>query len=264
MTVRIASWNINSVRIRGDIITKFVEQEEPDILCLQETKVQNNQFPTDFFFNLGFRDIHFEGQKSYNGVAIISKVPLKEKNSIKFGGNDDARHISARFGNNIELHNFYVPAGGDEPDPSINPKFKHKLRFLDEMNDFFITKRNANDNIVILGDMNIAPLEHDVWSHKQLRNVVSHTEIEIIKMEALRSSLGWIDSHRYFVPETEKLYSWWSYRNRDWRKSNRGRRLDHIWITPSMENKLKSSYILSDARDWEKPSDHSPIITVIE
>lgn len=261
-SIHITSWNINSVRIRLGLIQRFVELERPDILCLQETKVQDELFPSEFFLDLGFRDLVFSGQKSYNGVAILSKIPLTDKLIHPFGGNDDARHVSAKVAG-MTIHNFYVPAGGDEPDPSINPKFAHKLQFMDDITSFFVNNHQSTDPILFLGDMNIAPLEHDVWSHKQLLNVVSHTPIEVERMEKLRHSLGWIDTHRHFVPETEKLYSWWSYRNRDWKKSNRGRRLDHIWITPALQEKLISSHITNNARDWEKPSDHAPISCIM-
>jgi exodeoxyribonuclease III len=117
---------------------------------------------------------------------------------------------------------------------------------------------------VILGDFNIAPLEHDVWSHKQLLKVVSHTPIEVEKLEALRAASGWVDSLREFVPPHEKLYSWWSYRSSDWAASNRGRRLDHIWLTPALKKHLKSADIMRDARGWDNPSDHVPVTVTLE
>ncbi|MCB2081964.1 MAG: endonuclease/exonuclease/phosphatase family protein, partial [Rickettsiales bacterium] len=177
--------------------------------------------------------------------------------------NDDARHIAVTLPDGIELHNFYVPAGGDIPDPEENPKYLHKLRYVEEMTEWFARHRSKDSACVLVGDLNIAPLEHDVWSHKQLMNVVSHTERELERLAALKDSIGWVDGSRLFVPETEKLYSWWSYRNRDWKKSNRGRRLDHIWVTPPLRAHVRSGTILHEARDWEKPSDHVPVILEI-
>ncbi|MEM7617333.1 MAG: exodeoxyribonuclease III [Pseudomonadota bacterium] len=258
---------MNSVRKRLDSIAKFIDLIKPDILCLQETKVTNDLFPANYFYDLGYDYIFYNGEKSYNGVAIIAKIPLAKQKTIQFGGHESARHISAEIKikqNIIDLHNFYIPAGGDEPDPVTNNKFAHKLQYLDDMYDYFVKQKKQEKQIVILGDFNIAPLPNDVWSHKQLINVVSHTEIEVEKLDKLRQSLNFIDTARFFVPESEKLYSWWSYRNRDWRKSNRGRRLDHIWFTPNLQNNLVANYIFNETRDWDLPSDHCPVITEIE
>lgn len=259
----IATYNINSVRIRQKALQSVVSKANPDILCLQETKVDDPLFPLEDMKKLGFEYIHFSGQKSYNGVALLSRVPLSDiKNQPII--NEDRRHISARLKNGVEIHNFYVPAGGDIPDPKVNPKFDHKLKFVDHMTDWANAIKKDKRDIVIVGDMNIAPLEHDVWSHKQLLTVVSHTPIETEKFEKFRNTLGWVDTSRHFVPPTEKLYSWWSYRNHDWAKSNRGRRLDHIWITPGLKPSLKSSHILREARDFENPSDHVPVVTELD
>lgn len=262
--MKIASWNINSVRLRIKQVEQFVNIEQPDILCLQETKVRDEEFPLKAIKNMGYEHVVFRGEKSYNGVAILSKLHLSgvDKQDIAFSG--DARHISAILSDGTELHNFYIPAGGDEPDVNINSKFKFKLEFIDYMHDWFFKNRKSSDKIIILGDFNVAPMEHDVWSSKQLRNVVSHTDIEREKLDAFKNSLGWIDTARYFVPKEEKLYSWWSYRSKDWKESNRGRRLDHIWVTPSLKDRLISQKIAKQTRDWEKPSDHVPVILELQ
>lgn len=260
--LKIATWNINSVRLRIDFVKGFLLKENPDILCLQETKTQDEFFPHQALKDIGY-DSHFTGEKSYNGVAIISKIPLSNVKIEKFV-NGDKRHISASLPDETELHNFYIPAGGDEPDIKINPKFKHKLDFCDHMSKWFSKNRKEKDKIIIVGDFNIAPLENDVWSHKQLLTVVSHTPVEVEKLGKLKKTLNWIDSSREFASADEKLYSWWSYRNRDWRKSDRGRRLDHIWITPALKSNLKNGYILKDMRDAEKPSDHVPVVAELK
>ena len=120
--------------------------------------------------------------------------------------------------------------------------------------------QNSSNNTVLVGDLNIAPFENDVWSHKQLLNVVSHTPIETELLNKLIEDSNWVDVGRKFILKHEKLYSWWSYRNRDWKKSNRGRRLDHIWVSKDLETVLKSYLICKEIRDWEKPSDHVPLI----
>jgi exodeoxyribonuclease-3 len=258
--MKIITWNINSVRLRLGLVKQLLETEKPDILALQETKVVDELFPAMELKAMGYPYLHTSGQKSYNGVAFISRVPLAGPQAQRFV-NDDRRHISAMLPGGVEIHNFYVPAGGDIPDPKQNPKFAHKLKFVEEMTSFFSKQRKKSDKIVIMGDFNIAPLEHDVWSHKQLLKVVSHTPPELERIEKLRASLGWLDTSRLFAPPDTKLYSWWSYRNQDWRKSDRGRRLDHIWASPALEGLVKRSYILKDCRDWKTTSDHVPVIT---
>lgn len=262
--IKIASWNINSVRLRLPLLAQLITEENPDIICLQETKVQDHLFPLLEIQSLGYPHVLFRGQKSYNGVAIISKMPLTISEKLNLANIDDARHLAVTLPSGAELHNIYIPAGGDNPDPTINPKFKHKLDAVDYLNQWFSNHRRQSDAIIALGDFNIAPFEHDVWSHKQLLTVVSHTPIEVEKLSNMKTSLNWIDTARHFTPPEEKLYSWWSYRNRDWKKSNRGRRLDHIWTTPSLKPNLLSYHTKIIARDWEKPSDHVPVLLCMD
>jgi exodeoxyribonuclease-3 len=264
MALKIISWNINSVRIRIPLLQKLVEQEQPDIICLQETKADDNVFPLDDLKALGFAHIAFSGQKSYNGVAILSKHKFGKIDCLKIAGSDDKRHISVELEGGVALHNFYVPAGGDIPDPKLNPAYDFKLRFVEHMTQWSHELKKSNKNAIILGDFNIAPLPHDVWSHKQLMNVVSHTEPEITRLNTLKESYDWCDVARHFVDSEQKLYSWWSYRNRDWRKSDRGRRLDHIWVTPELTPALKNFSILKDVRDFQSPSDHVPVLLEID
>lgn len=256
--MKIVTWNINSVRLRADTVLKMTRYLAPDIICLQETKTPDEFFPADAFAEAGYMHQHINGMKSYNGVAILSKIPFVSKDIHHRCGKEDCRHIAAKF-DGFELHNLYIPAGGDIPDPDVNDKFKHKLNFVDEMTDWFGKRYKKTDNLIAVGDFNIAPLEHDVWSSKQLRDVVSHTPIEREKLGAMYRSLDWQDAVRHFVPEDQKAYTWWSYRNQDWKKSNRGRRLDHIWVTKPLLSNLRQHDILVEARDWDKPSDHVPV-----
>ena len=257
--MKLVSWNINSLRLRLPLLKKFVEQTNPDVICLQEIKVSDPEFPLLEVRALGFDFVEFSGEKSYNGVAIISKFPLTEVSKIDVCNYGHKRHISAQV-NGVELHNFYVPAGGDIPDIALNDKFAHKLKFLDWMTEYFAPQKNKK--IIIVGDLNIAPLEHDVWSHKQLLKIVSHTPIEIEKMTRLQESLNFLDTHRHFVDPSEKLYSWWSYRAKDPLGADKGRRLDHIWATPSLKSNIESMKIYRDFRNETRPSDHVPIETV--
>lgn len=261
MTITIATWNINSIRIREALLSRFVTHHTPDVLCLQETKVDDPLFPHAIVQALGYQHVVFSGQKSYNGVAILSKLPLKLHATHDMIGNGQKRHIAAELPGSILVHNFYVPAGGDIPDPAVNIKFDEKLRFVDAMRDWSKNDVKKHHKTVILGDFNIAPLEHDVWSHKQLLKIVSHTPIEVEKLNAvLAQSGGWVDAMRALVPHDQKLYSWWSYRNKDWEKSDRGRRLDHIWLSPALAPSLVSGKIIREARGFDNPSDHVPVM----
>lgn len=261
MTLSIATWNINSIRIRHEALAHVVRTCKPDILCLQETKVDDAQFPTDLAATLGFPHLEFCGEKSYNGVAIFSRLPLRRIAARDVIGNGQKRHLAVEIEGGIALHNFYVPAGGDIPDPARNPKFDEKLRFVAAMEQWAARELKKDHRTIILGDFNIAPGEHDVWSHRQLRDVVSHTEVEIAALSRLQASAGgWCDALRQIVPPSQKLYSWWSYRNRDWAKSDRGRRLDHIWLSPALAPRLAGGEILRAARGLASPSDHVPVM----
>jgi exodeoxyribonuclease-3 len=184
-------------------------------------------------------------------------VPLDPVDPQNFGGKGDARHVAGRTASGVEIHNVYLPAGGDEPDPDVNEKFDHKLRFVRDVESWGAV---ASGPAILVGDLNIAPLEDDVWSHKQLLKVVSHTPVEIEAFEQARAARGWIDVTRGDLPEG-KIYSWWSYRAKDWDEADKGRRLDHIWATPDIAPKPGegNSRILRAARGWEKPSDHAPV-----
>ncbi len=256
MPFTLATWNINSVRLRADLVMKLLTEEAPDVLCLQECKSPVEKIPADVFAAVGYTHMGARGQKGYNGVAILSKLPLEDAGHRDFCEKGDARHVAARLEDGTTIHNFYVPAGGDEPDRKKNPKFGHKLDFLTEMRDWF--RETRPEKSILVGDLNIAPREDDVWSHKQLLKVVSHTPIEVEHMGATQEAGGWVDVTRADIPEG-LLYSWWSYRARDWDAADKGRRLDHIWASADIANAAHSSRILRSARGWEKPSDHAPV-----
>jgi exodeoxyribonuclease-3 len=262
--VKLATWNINSVRLRINLVTRFLREHQPDAIALQETKVINDLFPKKAFEKLGYVHHAIHGQKGYHGVAVLSRMPFRETVAREFCSNSDCRHIQVTFENGVELHDFYVPAGADVPDPVANPKFAHKLSFLREMAEFFSKRAGRNDPVVLVGDLNVAPLENDVWSHKQLLDVVSHTPIETGLLADVKSSFDWTDVTREFVPADEKIYSWWSYRAADWAASDRGRRLDHVWVSPTLKRALRSQSIVRKMRGWAKASDHVPVIVRLE
>jgi exodeoxyribonuclease III len=260
----VATWNINSVRLRIDLVGKFLAAHAPDVLCLQETKCRDAEFPAAAFRKFGYEHIALNGQKGYHGVATVSKIPFGTVDRRPFCDKGDARHISVTVAPTdvraFTLHNFYVPAGGDEPDPMINPKFAHKLAFLDEMAAWMRADQIASGDAVIVGDLNIAPLETDVWNHKALLKVVSHTPIEVEKLGRVFDAGPWFDALRHYVPPDERLYTWWSYRSPDWAKADKGRRLDHIWTSQSLAPALRGMKVLRESRGWARPSDHVPVL----
>ncbi|MEM8813887.1 MAG: exodeoxyribonuclease III, partial [Pseudomonadota bacterium] len=264
---RIITWNINSVRLRIGLVEKLLATLKPDLLCLQEIKCRTEEFPSSAIKHAGYEHQAVHGQKGYHGVAMIARHPLSAVNRRAFCGEADARHISADIGiggSQLTVHNYYVPAGGDEPDPAKNPKFAHKLAFVEEMRGLYAADHAARKQTILVGDLNIAPLETDVWSHKQLLKVVSHTPVETEGLNRVLNEGGWIDAVRTHIPPEERLYTWWSYRSPNWQESDKGRRLDHVWITPDLNGSLKQADVHKSARGWEKPSDHAPVIVDFE
>lgn len=257
-SLTIASWNVNSVRARLEPIERFLRAYKPDILCLQEIKANSNDFPTRFFSQLDYATLSLNGQRMHHGVAILGRAQkLAEETRQDWQGNGEARHIGVRLTNGVRVENVYVPAGGDLPDEARNPKFGQKLRFLERMTDWSAKLREPT---VLIGDLNIAPLESDVWNHKALIDVVSHTPVEVEALTGLQQAHGFVDIGRTFTPAPQRLYTWWSYRASDWRASDRGRRLDHVWASPEVAAAATGFTVVEDARSWDKPSDHAPII----
>jgi exodeoxyribonuclease-3 len=256
MSFTLATWNINSVRLREGLVARLMEDEAPDILCLQECKSPVDKIPLERFHELGYVHMVARGQKGYNGVAILSKLPIEDAGDMDFAALGHARHVAGRLENGVTIHNFYVPAGGDIPDREKNEKFGQKLDYLTEMRDWFRDSRP--EKAILVGDLNIAPREDDVWSHKQLLKIVSHTPVEVEHLGNAMEAGGWHDVTRADIPEGQ-LYSWWSYRARDWDAADKGRRLDHVWASGDIRAAAHGSRILREARGWEQPSDHAPV-----
>ncbi|MFC7702916.1 exodeoxyribonuclease III [Plastorhodobacter daqingensis] len=257
MSFTLATWNINSVRLREGLVARFLQEEAPDVLCLQECKSPVDKMPLEAFRSLGYAHVVARGQKGYNGVAILSRLPIEDAGDRDFAGLNHARHVAARLENGVVIHNFYVPAGGDVPDRTVNVKFGQKLDYLTGMRDWFRAARPHKS--ILVGDLNIAPREDDVWNHKQLLRIVSHTPIEVDHLAQVQEAGGWVDVTRQNIPKGQ-LYSWWSYRSPDWSAADKGRRLDHVWATSDIAAAGHDSRILRDARGWDQPSDHAPVL----
>ncbi|SNR35503.1 exodeoxyribonuclease III [Paracoccus sediminis] len=253
----IATWNINSVRLREGLVARFLTEEAPDVLCLQECKSPVDKIPLDQFRALGYAHIVARGQKGYNGVAILSRLPITDAGDRDYAGLGHARHVAARLDNGVTIHNLYVPAGGDIPDRDQNVKFGQKLDFLAEMRDAF--HADAPRKSILVGDLNIAPREDDVWAHKPMLKVVSHTPVEVDHLLSAQDAGKWVDVTRQDIP-SGLLYSWWSYRAADWDAADKGRRLDHIWATADIANAGHASRVLRPCRGWDQPSDHVPVL----
>ncbi|MEO9649510.1 MAG: exodeoxyribonuclease III [Roseobacter sp.] len=261
MTFSLATWNINSVRLRQDLVLKLLGEEAPDVLCLQECKSPVEKMPLEAFAEAGYAHVVARGQKGYNGVAILSKIPMEDAGSEDFAALGHARHIAGRLENGVTVHNFYVPAGGDVADRDVNEKFGQKLDYLTGMRDWF--RQEPPKKSILVGDLNIAPREDDVWDHKKLLKVVSHTPIEVAHLAETQEAGSWVDVTRNDIPEG-RLYSWWSYRAKDWSAADKGRRLDHVWATSDIAQSGHNSRVLRDARGWEKPSDHAPVFATFD
>ena len=201
------------------------------------------------------------GQKGYNGVAILSRLPIEDAGSEDFASLGHARHVAARLENGVVIHNHYIPAGGDVADRAINEKFGQKLDYLTELRDAL--RRENPKKSILVGDLNIAPRDDDVWDHKKLLKVGSHTPVEVDHLAEVQEAGSWVDVTRSDIPDG-RLYSWWSYRARDWDEADKGRRLDHIWATGDIAAAGHSSRILRAARGWEKPSDHAPVFATFD
>jgi exodeoxyribonuclease-3 len=263
VSLTITTWNVNSVRLRLEGLARLAREVDPDVICLQEIKVATELFPGAAIAALGYPHQAVHGQAGYHGVAVLSKLPLEQAEPLHWCAKDDCRHLRVRVAG-IDLHNFYIPAGGDIPDRELNEKFGHKLDFLAELTAWFTNGAASAGSAVLVGDLNIAPLETDVWSHRQLLKVVSHTPIEVEGLNGLQASACWVDAVRKIIPPEEKLYSWWSYRAKDWSAADRGRRLDHIWVSPDLAPRVRTASVLRAARAWDQPSDHVPVTATLD
>jgi exodeoxyribonuclease-3 len=258
--VSIATWNINSVRLRMEQVARVLTEQAPDVLCLQEIKTAEEFFPHEAFAQLGYVHRAVNGQKGYHGVATVSRIPFRVFSKHDWQDNGEARHIGVELlgpGHGLIVENVYIPAGGDVPDREVNAKFGQKLDFLERMTRW---AARIDRPTLIVGDFNVAPLDCDVYDHKALLKVVSHTPLEVETLQRFADAHGWADLGRQHIPAPERNYSWWSYRA-FWRDKDQGRRLDHMWASPELAKQSVAHRLVEETRRWEQPSDHVPLIT---
>ncbi|MEI6282264.1 MAG: exodeoxyribonuclease III [Alphaproteobacteria bacterium] len=263
MRLRVATWNVNSVRLRVEQTGRLMDEHGIDVLCMQEIKCQEHEFPRDEFAAIGLPHLKIAGQKGWHGVAIASRLPLDPVAPLDVCREGHARCVQASVAG-VEIQNFYIPAGGDVADRALNKKFDHKLDFYETLTAEMAI-RDPKKPLIVTGDLNVAPGEFDVWNHRHMSKIVSHTQVEVEAFAALMGSMGFANLLREATPEPEKLASWWSYRAADFRQSNRGLLLDHILISPGLKDAAfaggkPQARVLDHVRAWERPSDHAPVI----
>ena len=263
MRLRVVTWNVNSVRLRAPQVSRFAAESGADVVLLQEIKCRDGEFPAEAFTAMGLPHLRVRGQKGLHGVAIASRLPLGEAPDLDLCRHGEARQVGAVVAG-VEVHSLYLPAGGDTPDRALNPKFDHKLDVYARLTAA-VGARDPAQPLLIAGDLNIAPGEHDVWNHRHMLKVVSHTPPELAAMAALMAAGRFTDLPREATPPSEALFSWWSYRAADFRRSNRGLRLDHLLASPGLLPAARdgagrvSSRVWDHVRGWERPSDHAPV-----
>lgn len=249
--LKLASWNVNSLKVRLDQVLQWLERTQVDILALQETKLINEQFPVHVFQERGFYVV-FSGQKTYNGVAIISKYPIEDVITDIVGFEDSQRRILAATVAGIRLINLYVPNGAAVG----TDKYAYKLNWLVNVTEFIRQQLSKYPKLSVVGDFNIAPEDRDVHSPEEWVGCV------LVSLEERRAfaeflALGLKDSFRHCNQDAQ-LFSWWDYRAGAFRR-NRGLRIDHILLSDALTAQCTESCIDSEPRKAERPSDHAPV-----
>ena len=255
--MRLATWNVNSLRARLELVLQWLEQDGPDIVCLQETKVTDDVFPLAPLTALGYK-VAFSGQKTYNGVAILSRLPLEDVVSAlpEAPGEDEKRFIMATI-HGVRVMNVYVPNGQEVG----SPKFQYKLDWLTCLQTFVATTYTPEDALVLCGDFNIAPEARDVYDAEKLDGAVLFHPDE---RAAFARFLEWgLDDTLRLHHDGAGLYSWWDYRAAAFRR-NLGIRIDHILATPPLAARCTAVSLERELRRQPKPSDHIPVVATFD
>jgi len=254
--MKIVSWNINSVRARLVPLLGWLEAHQPDVLCLQETKVTDHDFPRLEIESLGY-SLEIHGQKAYNGVAILSRLPLEDVRRGFEGDDDIEKRVMAGTAGGVRVINLYVPNGktvGSE-------HYERKLGWLDRFRAFLETHHASTEPLLICGDLNIAPEDRDTYDPEVWKGRILASDPE---RERFRALLDWglVDALRE-TTEDEGFYTWWDYRMGSFRR-NLGLRIDHFLVTQPLVGRIQSVTVDREARSWEKPSDHAPLVLTLD
>ncbi len=255
--IKIATWNINSIRVRLPLLLTWLKETQPDIVLLQETKTTDDQFPKEDIENLNY-NIALNGQKTYNGVALLSKYPIEDITSGIPGFEDEqARYIEAVI-KGLRVASIYVPNGSEVG----SDKYAYKLRFLQALYAHTKTLLTYDEALILGGDYNIAPTDLDVYDPQEWHEKILCSTPE---REGLRSllHLGLTDSLRETHRDEKDLYTWWDYRAGAW-QNNFGLRIDHLLLSPQAADLLKNTSVDKPIRSVEKASDHAPVVCELD
>jgi len=250
--LKLASWNINSLRARLAHVLEWVARQHPDVLCLQETKVTDDECPIDVLRDAGYHVLH-AGQKSYNGVALLTRVPAQDSSFTASGLDVAQKRILAATVDGVRVVNIYVPNGqavGSE-------KYEYKLKWLEVLRGYLAEQLKRYPRLTVVGDFNIAPEERDVHDPRLWQNQVLFSPPERAAFRAL-IDLGLVDAFRQFE-QPPASFTWWDYRQGGFRR-NRGLRIDHILCSPALAAQCRACTIDTVPRGLERPSDHAPVI----
>lgn len=251
--MKIASWNVNSIRARLSTLTRWLDAQQPDILLLQETKVTDNDFPSEDLSRRGYAVV-FAGQKSYNGVAILSQHPIRHVTvGLPGDGPEADKRLIAASIQGLRITCAYVPNGKDV----THPAFAEKLRWLDRLRDYLQTERASHGlPLLVGGDFNVAHESRDVWAPQRFEGQLLFHPDERTRLDSLLAC-GFFDSFRQFCTEPAH-YSWWDYRGYS-PAANRGLRIDYLFVDESLRSRVRAAGIDIEPRQWDKPSDHTPV-----
>lgn len=251
--MKIATWNVNSIRLRLDQVLEWLNATGTDVVCVQETKVDDENFPLQPIIDAGFQVTYF-GQKSYNGVAIISKHEIADVQK-GFADDDDEspKRLIAATIKGVRIVNTYIPNGTE----LWTDKFTFKLDWLQRLRRMFDEDCDLNSNVLLCGDFNVAPEELDVWSVPQWTGKLHFSKPERAAIDHVKK-WGFVDVFRKLNGDLQE-FSWWNYREGAWQR-NQGLRIDHIWVSPPLADKCTGCWIDKSPRGQEKPSDHTPVV----
>ena len=255
--MKLATWNVNSVLARLPVVTRWLEEARPDVLCLQETKCVDDKFPADAFAQLGYQSETF-GQRTYNGVAILSRSACRDAQR-GFPGDDENAHarLLAVTVEGVRVVNVYIPNGAFVG----SDKYRFKLEWIKRLRGFFDTLYEKSEPVLLCGDFNVAPEERDVHDPELWQGRILFSKRERAALDHLKG-WGFDDAFRLHTEEGGH-FSWWDYRAGSFRR-NAGLRIDHIWVSRPLAARCADSWIDKEPRGWERPSDHTPVVAIFD